>query len=272
MTFQRLEQAIVPHRPLNAYKLMSFDIFGTLVDEEGGVSQHILPLQQYLPASHPLKTDQKGFYCTWHAVELELRNNNPKMRYNQILSNSMETMARRELGISDSTLDDGDLHTKAEAFGDSVKEWPAFPDTIPALYQLKELGWKLVPLTNMSNSSWADSNRISLQGFPFDAVYTGEDIGSYKPDHRNFVYLFEHVKDSFGIEKSDILHTAHGLNADHAPAKALSLQSVWIERLGSASETPQEAEEGLKDGKWTFGWRAGTLQDLVHEIKKQAAG
>lgn len=42
----------------------------------------------------------------------------------------------------------------------------------------------------------------------WDAVYTAQKIGSYKPDLRNFEFLIEHVGEDLGVKKEEILHTA----------------------------------------------------------------
>lgn len=269
MPIHKLNNPIVPHRPLNAYKILSFDIYGTLVDWEGGVRPHVLPLQSYLAPSHPLKIDQARLIRAWDAVEVELKRDNPTMRYDQLLAQSLKLLARRDLGIKSSDLSDEELNSHAVAFANSVKYWHAFPDTVQALHELQQLGYKLVPLSNIDNASFKLTNENALNSVQFDAVFTGEDIGSYKPDHRNFFYLFEKGKEMFGAEKADFLHVAHGIHADHAPAKQLGLQSVWIERKGSISGTKKETEEGLKKGEFTFGWWADTLGDLVEEIKRE---
>jgi 2-haloacid dehalogenase len=67
-------------------------------------------------------------------------------------------------------------------------------------------------------------------GVEFDAIYTAEDIGSYKPDPSNFEYLIEHVKSDLGYGKSDILHTAQGIRHDHIPARSIGLDNAWIDR------------------------------------------
>ena len=66
----------------------------------------------------------------------------------------------------------------------------------------------------------------------FDAIYTAEDIGSYKPDPRNFEYLLEHLETDLGLSKSNILHTAQTLHHDHTPARAIGLDNAWIDRQG----------------------------------------
>ena len=63
-----------------------------------------------------------------------------------------------------------------------------------------------------------------------DAVYTAQDIGSYKPDPRNFAYLILNIQNDFGVPKEEVLHVAQSLFHDHEPAKSVGLESVWIAR------------------------------------------
>ncbi len=63
----------------------------------------------------------------------------------------------------------------------------------------------------------------------FDAIYTAQDIGSYKPDPANFRYLLARLAER-GVAPGKILHTAQSLFHDHAPAKRLGLASAWIDR------------------------------------------
>ena len=52
--------------------------------------------------------------------------------------------------------------------------------------------YKLVILSNVDNETFQASNR-RLQ-VDFDAIYTAEDIGSYKPSARNFDYMIEKLE------------------------------------------------------------------------------
>jgi FMN phosphatase YigB (HAD superfamily) len=67
----------------------------------------------------------------------------------------------------------------------------------------------------------------------FDAICTAQDIGSYKPDPRNFAYLINKVAE-LGVLKRNILHTAQSLFHDHVPAQAAGLSSAWIDRRHQA--------------------------------------
>jgi 2-haloacid dehalogenase len=98
--------------------------------------------------------------------------------------------------------------------GRSVANWPAFEDSRGALQYLKKY-FKLVILSNVDNESFQASNqKLQVQ---FDAVYTADDIGSYKPAARNFDYMIEKLG-GLGVRKEKILHTAESMFHDHGPA------------------------------------------------------
>ena len=86
----------------------------------------------------------------------------------------------------------------ASTYGRSVRNWPAFADTVASLQYLKR-HYKLAILSNVDNESFSFSNE--KLGVDFDAVYTAEDCGSYKPAARNFEYMLAKLK-TVGIEKN----------------------------------------------------------------------
>jgi FMN phosphatase YigB (HAD superfamily) len=101
---------------------------------------------------------------------------------------------------------------------------------VAALQYLKRF-YKLVILSNVDNQSF-EGSRKRLQ-VEFDAIVTAEDVGSYKPDLKNFDYLLARLAaglDGTSIAKADILHTAQSLFHDHKPANAIDLASCWIDR------------------------------------------
>jgi putative hydrolase of the HAD superfamily len=149
-------------------------------------------------------------------------------------------------------------------YGHSIKDWPAFPDSADALQYLKQ-HYKLVILSNVDNESFAASNR--KLGVEFDAIYTAEDIGSYKPADTNFEYMLAMLK-QLGIEKPDILHTAESLFHDHAPANRCGLKSCWIyrrhEQAGfGATMPPGEMPR--------YDFRFKSLAEMVEAHKQEAS-
>lgn len=153
-------------------------------------------------------------------IESEQQAATPTLLYRELLARVHAKLAR-ECGVTSD-------HAMDAAFGRSVGEWPAFVDTAPALAYLSR-HYKLVILSNVDHESFAGS-QVRL-GVAFDAIYTAEDIGSYKPDARNFEYLL-HALAALGYGKSAILHTAQSLYHDHVPAERVGLARCWINRRG----------------------------------------
>ena len=111
--------------------------------------------------------------------EHHLEQAHPGMLYSELLTKIYGELSR-EFGAE--AVDD-----VARAFGQSVGDWQAFPDFAEALAYLKQ-HFRLVILSNVDRQSFAGSNR--RLGVDFDHIFTAEEIGSYKPDRRNFDYCW----------------------------------------------------------------------------------
>ncbi|MDE1158653.1 MAG: HAD hydrolase-like protein [Neorhizobium sp.] len=142
------------------------------------------------------------------------------------------------------------------AYGQSVKDWPAFADSTAALAYLKQ-HYKLVILSNVDNQSFSMSNE--KLGVSFDAIYTAEDIGAYKPADRNFDYMLENLA-ALGIEKHEILHTAESMFHDHGPANRNGLASCWIYRRHEQDGFGATMNPGDMP---TYDFRFNSMADLV---------
>jgi len=75
-------------------------------------------------------------------------------------------------------------------------------------------------------------------GVPFELAIVASEIGSYKPGHRHWEEFFART----GAERERHVHVAASLFHDVAPASALGLRSVWINRLGETAR-PQPTRE-----------------------------
>ena len=203
---------------LTDYRALTFDCYGTLIDWECGIWDALQPLfMRNAGIGHEVTRDAglRAFAQCENGQEQAT----PGLRYPELLTRVHRSIAE-SLGLETSTdLDEG--------FGASVPYWPAFPDTADALRVLKRR-YKLVILSNVHRDGIAASTR--KLGVKFDAIYTAEDIGSYKPSDANFEYLLAHLQSDFGLERSDILHTAQSLHHDHVPAKRFGLANAWIDR------------------------------------------
>jgi 2-haloacid dehalogenase len=199
---------------LTDFKCLTFDCYGTLIDWETGLYAGLQPLLKR--GGVTLTRDQVLEAFARHESAQEAAT--PQMVYSDLLAEVHRRLAR-EWNVS---VDE----KEAVSFGKSVPDWPEFPDTAASLQYLQRY-YKLVILSNVDRESFAGSNR--RLGVMFDAICTAQDIGSYKPDPRNFVYLIHKVAE-LGVLKRHILHTAQSLFHDHAPAQAAGLSSAWIDR------------------------------------------
>jgi 2-haloalkanoic acid dehalogenase type II len=199
---------------LSDYAVLTFDCYGTLIDWETGISQALAPWLERSGVS--LERDR--MLEAFAQLESAQQAATPAMRYPELLAEVHRALAAR-FGIAA----DADA---AAAFGASVGDWPGFADSAAALAYLQQ-HYRLVILSNVDRASFARSN--AKLGVTFDAIYTAEDIGSYKPDPRNFEYLLRHLAER-GIAQEQILHTAESLYHDHIPARRLGLATCWIHR------------------------------------------
>ena len=198
---------------LTKYKVLTFDCYGTLIDWEAGIYTALQPL--LAKASRPPSKD--AVLETFARHESSQEAETPQMIYSDVLAAVHQRLAR-EWGLAASDAD----HKRS---GIQCRIGRLFGFRRGA--RLLKQHYKLVILSNVDRTSFAGSN--ARLGVIFDAIYTAQDIGSYKPDLRNFHYMLDRLAE-VGIAKSDILHTAQSLFHDHAPAKAVGLASAWIDR------------------------------------------
>ena len=238
---------------LTDFDALTFDCYGTLIDWESGMIAALKPLTGKV--RRPLSRDDILEAHARHESSQQLAT--PAMRYQSLLAIVYKRLAE-EWGAAVS-------HADCVEYGRSIRNWPAFADSAGALEYLKK-HYKLVILSNVDNESFEHSNR-RLQ-VEFDAVYTAEDIGSYKPSPRNFEYMLAKLS-GLGVEKGKILHTAESLFHDHEPANDVGLASCWIYR--------RHAQEGfgatMNPGETPrHDFRFDSMADLVKAHQAELAG
>jgi 2-haloacid dehalogenase len=238
---------------LSQFKALTFDCYGTLIDWESGMLAALSPLTARL--QHKLSPDQVLAAHARHEAAQQMQT--PAMKYSELLAVVHKRLAE-EWGIASPW-------AESLAYGQSIKDWPAFADSAASLAYLKQ-HYKLVILSNVDNASFAYS-RVKL-GVAFDAIYTAEDIGSYKPAGRNFDYMLAKIA-SLGIAKSEILHTAESIFHDHVPANTHGLANCWIFRR----HDKQGFGATMKpDAMPKFDFRFNSMADLVAAHRAELAG
>lgn len=219
----------------NAFTTLTFDCYGTLIDWESGIWDGFQPL---LMANNSTMT-RHVLLEKFAVIESTVQAETPGMLYPQVLTETHQRFAQQE-GLTSSA----DMDTR---FGHFVPYWPAFPDSADALRLLKQK-YKLVILSNVNRDGFAASN--TRLGVEFDAIYTAEDVGSYKPNPNNFTYMLDRLATDHGTENADILHVAQSLFHDIKPGNEAGMTTAWIDR------------QHLKDGgSWGATAHTGTMPE-----------
>lgn len=238
---------------LSDFKVLTFDCYGTLIDWESGMIAALAPLTARVTT--PLS---RNAVLEAHArAEAMQQRFTPSKNYRDILATVYKRLADEwRVNVT---------WDECQAYGHSVGDWPAFPDSAAALDYLKQ-HFRLVILSNVDNRSFAASNR--RLGVTFDAVHVAEDIGSYKPDLRNFEYMLENLA-RLGVGKGDILHVAESLFHDHAPANRMGLRSAWIHRRHAEQGFGATADPGTMPA---HDFRFESMAQLVSAHRAEVAG
>lgn len=236
------------------FKVLTFDCYGTLIDWETGLFNALRPL--IARSDRAMSRDQALEEFGRH--ELAQEGETPAMPYSQLLAVVYRRLASA-WGMTTS-------NEEANTFGASVPDWPEFPDSAGALKYLKRY-YRLVILSNVDRLSFRSSH--TRLGVGFDAIYTAQDIESYKPSDRNFEYLLRRLEEDFGFLRTDVLHVAQSLLHDHAPANRAGLASAWIDRRhdqeGWGATVPPA-------GAPHFDFRFDSMAALVEAHERETAG
>lgn len=191
-------------------RLLSFDCYGTLIDWK----ESVLSILKSFFKDSPLSFSREELFRAFLEADRKMITDS-YLPYREILAQVIELMAE-DLRFS---IDPASRYLLSDRFS----EWTPFSDTIQSLKKLKQK-FQLAIISNVDDELFSISN--SLLEVEFDFIVTAQQLGSYKPDHRNF----EKALEVFGIEKEEHLHVAQSIYHDIVPANQLGLNKVWVNR------------------------------------------
>ena len=228
------------------YSLVTFDVYGTLIDWE----PTILAFYRSWADIGNLAIGDEKLLCAFDRARARLQAVRPPLDYTDVLRGAYGEFCSTHAIESD--------QTQALLFARCMALPPAFDDAKAALVELRA-HCALGALSNIDD----DSVRYALAklGNPFEFVVTATKAGAYKPDANHFVCARDWAR-ARGIERSRWLHVGQSLRADIAPANALGIDCAWIRRpgrsLGARADDAPNAQP-------TFVF--SSLGELVHAIR-----
>jgi 2-haloacid dehalogenase len=232
---------------LTGHKAASFDCYGTLIDWETGIGAVLRPWAR----EHGLDLSDQDLLIAYADSEAAVEREAPSALYPEVLAMAFRRTGQK-LGspVSDAW---------AQRLGESVPDWPAFPDSADALARLAR-HYKLIILSNVHRAGFAASNQ-QLRG-DFAAIITAEDVGTYKPAENHFRALNTALA-SLGVDRRELLHVAQSLFHDHIPAKREGLSSVWINRR---HDRPGWGATPEPTGEWSYDLEFNSMADFANAV------
>jgi 2-haloacid dehalogenase len=194
-------------------KLLSFDVFGTLIDVRAGPHA---AFQSMLIDCGATDVDVKAFWEHWEERNIA-HYWEPYRRYRDICELSLaETFGH--FGIRGSP-------RLIERYFAAFDQFALFPDVSATLDQLAKR-YRLAVVSNIDDDLLA----ATPLDRSFDLICTAERAQGYKPDGTLFHYLIAHA----GCPRPDILHCGQSQFTDMVGGKPLGLTIAWINRRNVA--------------------------------------
>ena len=196
---------------LDGIKVATFDCYGTLVDWEGGAASFLYTLMLREGVGDP--PSGRELRTRWEEIQFAMIQG-PYRSYKEVLGESVLAWCR-EVGVPD-------REVYGEALVDSMRAWQPFPDTRPALTQVREAGVRLAILSNTDRD--IIEHTLKQIGVPFDDVVTAEDVGAYKPSLAGFEHMLERLGVHVAIGDAHLAAPGEDRLAEHVlvrPVRAL---------------------------------------------------
>jgi len=191
-------------------QLLSFDVFGTLIDTPRSSRR---ALASILADSSAGGVDFAEFWEFWERRNIA-HYREPYRSYKEIARLSLEeAFARFNVPTGDPRL----IARYFEAFS----HFTLYPDVLPTLDVLGQ-GRRLAVVSNIDD----DLLQATPLGRTFDLICTAEKARGYKPDGTLFRYLLRHA----GVGLNEILHSGQSQFTDMVGGKPLGLTIAWINR------------------------------------------
>ena len=202
----------------------TFDCYGTLIDWNGGIGRELERLFGPARSGELLRA--------YHELEPQIQREDPGRSYREVMAAALARL--------------GAPASEEDALGRSLPSWNPFPEVPEALEEARARGWRLAVLSNTDGDLLEAS--LARIGVEFDLTVVASEIGSYKPAPAHWDEFFSRS----GADRERHVHVGASLFHDIAPAAALGLHTIWVNRLGEEPEPQPDLElhslAGLGDG------------------------
>lgn len=225
------ESELKHHVEALEYEIITFDCYGTLIDWEKGISDAFVSAAAADGHSIDARKVIELYARTERNVEADTYRS-----YADVLRETSLRIAK-DLGWTPS---------KPSFLLESLPRWQPFPDTNDALHRLLEAGVRLGILSNVDDEL-LEETRKHLSA-PFELIITAQQVQSYKPAEGHFLEARRRIGDARW------LHAAQSSFHDIVPARALEINTAWINRKGEQSPPSGQPDHEFRDLAGLASW------------------
>jgi 2-haloacid dehalogenase len=195
--------------------LLSFDVFGTLIDVRGG-SRAAFEKILAESAGGAESIGPLELWEQWERANIRRYWDRPYQSYRDICRNSLqEVFGKLQIAGDPASI---------QLYFDAFAKFKLFPDVDEVLAALSGAGYKLAVVSNIDD----DLLQATSLGRTFDLVCTAQRARGYKPDGTLFRYLLA----SSGLRIDEIFHCGQSQHTDLVGGRPMGLTIAWINRRG----------------------------------------
>lgn len=190
------------------YDVLSFDVYGTLIDFEHGILGALKPVLR----THNVNLSDEQILEVYGEIEARIQEGK-FIKYREVLRKAVREFGDR-FGFMPSP-------SELNCLVNSLGTWLPFPNVVESLQILKKK-YRLAIISNIDDDLFSlSAKHLDVD---FDWVVTSEKARNYKPSLRSFKFATEKI----GVSHEKILHISCSMYHDIVPARALGLSTVWV--------------------------------------------
>ena len=192
---------------------LTFDCYGTLIQWDEGL---VAAVEAILATKDKPGVSAARLISVYDHYEHALEAERPHRFFRDVAGQALG-LAMRDLGLDYQNSDIQTLTSRISAM-------PPFQEVVPALAQLKQMGFKLCIISNTDDDIIAGN--VAQLGGHIDAVVTAQQAQAYKPAKK----IFDHVYKQLGVTAGGVVHICASPHLDLAAARDIGFRCIWIDR------------------------------------------
>lgn len=209
---------------------LTFDCYGTLIQWDEGLIQAV---ETILAKRNGAPVSAHELIGVYDDFEHDVEGRKPHRSFRDVAGTAL-AMAMQKLDLAYESSD-------IEILTSSISAMSPFQEVVPALAQLKRMGFKLCIISNTDDDIIAGN--VAQMGGHIDRVITAQQAKAYKPTRP----IFEHTYRELGVGPDDVIHICASPHLDLQAAREIGFRCIWIDRFTARRPLPDYTPDAIVD-------------------------